>query len=251
MVMPNARERAWGFVPPRKKKGERKAPEPVQLSLAHAKARGRGGPRRRAGRKEGARPNVRHRVRPVHRRYQPVHVTLRCAKGIPSLRSQRLEALLRRAIAQSQRQGFRIAEYSIQSDHIHMLVEADDGAMLTRGMRGFTIRVAMRVNRQVFARRKGKVWGDRHHRRELTNPTEVRNTIVYVLKNHAKHGVCNVGPIDPCSSAPWFRGWQEDVEAPPEPPAVAPATTWLLREGWTTVGYGRIHVSELPRAARS
>jgi REP element-mobilizing transposase RayT len=180
-----------------------------------------------------------------------VHVTLRCAKGIPSLRSQVLERLLRRMIARSQREGFRIVEYSIQGDHLHMIVEADDAALLTQGMRGFTIRVAMRMNREIFARRRGKVWGDRFHARELTNPTEVRNALVYVLKNAAKHGVPGVGLIDPCSSAPWFQGWMQVLEPPREPPAVTPARTWLLREGWTTVAHGLLHVGELPRAARA
>lgn len=246
----NVRERAWGFVPPRKPKGKRKAPAPVQLSLAHARVKGRGGPRVGAGRKKGPRPNVRHRRRPEHRRYQPVHITLRCAKGIPNLRSQRLEALLRSVIARSQGDGFRIVEYSIQGDHVHMLVEADDGALLTRGMRSFVIRVAARVNRQIFGRRRGKVWGDRYFRRELTNPTEVRNAIVYVLKNHAKHRVPGVGLIDPCSSGPWFKGWMQLIEPPREPAAVVAPRTWLLSEGWTTVGYGLIHTGELPRSAR-
>lgn len=131
-----------------------------------------------------------------------------------------------------------------------MVIEADDGALLTRGMRSLTIRVAMRVNRRIFGRRKGKVWGDRFHRRELTNPTEVRNALVYVLKNFAKHGEPVDGPIDPCSSAPWFKGWAAALEPPPEPPAVASPHTWLLREGWTTVGPGPIHFDELPRATR-
>jgi REP element-mobilizing transposase RayT len=179
-----------------------------------------------------------------------VHITLRCAKGIPSLRSQRLELLLRAIIARSQSEGFRIVEYSIQADHLHLLVEADDAAHLTRGMRGFTICVAMRIKRQVFGRRRGKVWGDRFHRRELTNPTEVRNALVYVLKNAAKHRVPGVGHIDPCSSAPWFSGWMQVIERPSEPPPVARARTWLLGEGWTTVGHGLLHVGEVPRAAR-
>jgi hypothetical protein len=153
-------------------------------------------------------------------------------------------------IARSQREGFRIVEYSIQADHLHMLLEADDAALLTLGMRGFTVRVAMRIDSRIFGRRRGKVWGDRFHARELTNPTEVRNTLVYVLKNAAKHRVPGVGLIDPCSSAPWFGGWMHIVAPPPEPPSVVAARTGLLREGWTTVGHGLLHVGELPRAAR-
>jgi len=176
---------------------------------------------------------------------------MRRAKGLPSLRVQLLHDLLREAIRDTRRDGFRIVHYSIQNDHLHMLVEADDVARLTNGMKSFAVRVAMRVNRRVMARRRGKVWGDSYHRRELTTPSEVRSVLVYVLNNYLKHGEWEVGLIDPCSSAPWFDGWMHRREPiPPEPAAGQCATTWLLDEGWSTVGLGWIHVGEVPRALR-
>jgi hypothetical protein len=63
----NVRERNWGFVPPRKPKGARKAPEPVQLSLAHARVPGRGGPRPSSGRKAQQSPEARRVRRRPHR----------------------------------------------------------------------------------------------------------------------------------------------------------------------------------------
>ena len=42
------------------------------------------------------------------------------------------------------REDFRIVHYSIQNDHLHMLVEADDARALTNGMKSFVVRVAMR-----------------------------------------------------------------------------------------------------------
>jgi hypothetical protein len=129
-----------------------------------------------------------------------------------------------------------------------MIVEADDAATLTRGMRSFTVRVAMRLNRRVLDRKRGRVWGDRYHRRDLTGPRAVRNALVYVLANHLKHGEYDVGPVDPCSSAPWFTGW---AHGPAPPPArsspVERPTTWVLREGWYLRGGGRIHLGEVPR----
>jgi len=174
---------------------------------------------------------------------------MRRAKGLPSLRVERLHDLLRAAIAATRREGFRIVHYSIQNDHLHMLVEADDERALTNGMKSFAVRVAMRVNHWVMRRRSGRVWGDSYHRRELTTPSEVRNAIVYVLNNHLKHGEWEVGLVDPCSSAPWFDGWMHRREpVPPEPYAGECASTWLLDEGWSTVGLGWINVGEVPRA---
>lgn len=246
----NVRERIWGFKPPRKPKGKRKAPEPVQLSLAHARTNGRGGSRKNAGRKKGERPNVRHRARAKHRSYVPMHVTMRRAKGLPSLRSQRLFRVVREAIRDSQREGFRIVHFSVQADHVHMIIEADDASLLTKGMRGFAIRTAHRVNRVIFGRRRGKMWGDRYHRHDLVNPREVRNALVYVLNNHMKHGEWEVGLIDPLSSAPGFKGWMHDIPPLPDPTPTVPASTWLLDEGWTTVGLGYLNPGEVPRAVR-
>ncbi|GAC1560005.1 MAG: hypothetical protein NVS3B10_18500 [Polyangiales bacterium] len=82
------------------------------------------------------------------------------------------------------------------------MIEADSPLTLTNGMRSFAVRVAMRVNSRILGRRRGRVWGDRYHRRDLPSPRAVRNALVYVLANHVKHGELDVGPRDPCSSGP-------------------------------------------------
>ena len=185
----------------------------------------------------------------MHFEHNPVHVTMRRAKGLPSLRVERLHNLVREAIALTRRDGFRIVHYSIQNDHIHLLVEAETALLLTNGMKSFAVRVAMRINRRIMSRRSGKVWGDSYHRRELSTPSEVRRALVYVLNNHMKHGEWQVGLVDPCSSAPWFDGWMHRREPiPPQPAAGERARTWLLDEGWSTIGLGFIHIGEVPRA---
>lgn len=146
-------------------------------------------------------------------------------------------------------EGFRVVHYSIQADHVHVIVEADGHAELSGGMRSLAIRIALRVNR-LLDRKRGRVWGDRHHRRDLTSPSEVRNALVYVLSNHLKHGETDVGLIDPCSSGPWFEGWVHGLEPPPSMPRVTRTpTTWLLRKGWETHGF--IHRGEAPKSARA
>ena len=206
-----------------------------------------GGQRKGAGRKpRPGRPMVSHVSRAKHVYSTPLHITLRCAPQMPSLRFELLHNLVKKAIADTRRDGFRIIEYSVQDNHLHLVVEAEDGAALTSGMRSFTVRVAMRVNATL--RRTGRVWGDRYHRRDLGSPSEVRGALVYVLANHLKHGRDAQGLLDPCSSGAWFKGWMHDRHAPPtEPPAVEPARTWLLRVGWWERGGGFIHLGERPR----
>lgn len=140
----------------------------------------------------------------------------------------------------------------MQADHLHLIVEAVDALTLTSGMRSFAVRIAMRVNKRVMQRRRGRVWGDRHHRRELTSPREVRSALVYDLNNHMRHGEWEAGLVDPCSSAPWFDGWMHRRDPkPPDPPPTESASTWLLEEGWTTAGIGWLVVGEVPRSVRA
>ena len=186
-----------------------------------------------------------------------MHVTMRRAKGLPGFRAENVRVVLERAIRDTRRDDFRIAHYSIQADHIHLIIEADDPAALTRGMRSLAVRVAMRFNRDVLRRNRGRIWGDRYHRRDLAGPRAVRNALVYLFANHLKHGEYDVGLLDPCSSARWFTGWARTPEplalAPPssDPPLVRPPTTWVLRGGWLTRGGGPISLGEVPRALRA
>jgi len=143
---------------------------------------------------------------------------------------------------------FRLLHYSIQADHLHLVVEADGPTEFERGVRGLAIRVAKAVNRALG--RAGRVWGDRYHARMLRTPREVRNALVYVLNNFRKHLRDAVG-LDACSSAQYFDGWRtvpgfrRVVGVSP----VATARTWLARVGWRR--HGPIDVDECPRAVRS
>ena len=165
-----------------------------------------GGARKGAGRKpKGARPLVAHDARPPHKESLPVLVTTRVAAGLPSLRrpaeAARIRAALERASGSAR---FQVVHHSIQSNHLHLIVEATDRRALSRGVQGLLIRVARALNR--LWGRRGRVFGDRFHERELCNPRQVRNALVYVLQNSRKHGIWVDGP-DPFSSGPEFDGW--------------------------------------------
>lgn len=195
------------------------------------------------------RPKVRHRGRPAHHAWCPVHVTVRRAKGLPSLRSEIVLRELRQAIRATRREDFRIVEFSVQADHVHLIVEAESGAALSAGMKSFSVRAARRLNTRVL-RRRDSLWGDRYHRRDLGSPRLVRAALVYVINNHFKHGESEAGLVDECFSAPWFSGWMQRVEPPPEPSSTETARTWLLERGWHD-NIHFLHLGELPRAARS
>src|SRR5438876_11840335 len=93
-----------------------------------------GGRRTGAGRKPtpGRRPGVPHRRRPPHTAAHPLHVTLRTGPAVRCLRSERVFPTVRRAFAAASHGGFRVLQFSVQDDHVHLIVEADDTRALRR-----------------------------------------------------------------------------------------------------------------------
>jgi putative transposase len=205
-----------------------------------------GGRRPGAGRRpSGQKVGVPHRLRPPHHGRHPVHVTLRAQRVLPSLRGEQVFPALRRALGMSSRNAFRIVHFSVQADHVHLMVEAEDRHALSRGLQGLAIRLAKAVNRAL--ERRGAVWGDRYHARALRTPSEVRTALVYVLQNCRKHG-CGGDGFDPCSSAAWFGGWTKPLPTPQASPPVVAARTWLVTVGWRRLGL--IDPTEAPAPPR-
>ena len=188
-------------------------------------------------------------------RHCPLHVTLRMVGRLPSLRSEVILRELRRALGKGkERFGLRVVHYSIQDDHVHLIVEAVDRRALSRGMRGLDVRLARGVNRAVG--RGGRVLGDRYHARALRSPREVRNALAYVLLNWRKHSRSRRTAWDLASSGPVFDGWR-DAEPSARLAATlleaiaetrAPPGLWLLRVGWRRAGL--IDPAELPGLRR-
>jgi REP element-mobilizing transposase RayT len=203
-----------------------------------------GGRRENAGRKPtGERAGVSHEARPFHERSHPVHVTVRTVAGLGSLRRIVVTNEIGKAIrkAKTSRTGMRVIHFSIQSNHLHLIVEARDRTVLSRGMQGLLIRIARGINRALDGR-KGRVFADRYHAHALATPREVRNTIAYVILNHRRHDPHARG-VDAFSSGRWFDGWSSVSPIESEPP-VSTARTWLAAKGWRR--HGLIDPSERP-----
>lgn len=157
-------------------------PKQLQLNLPTW-----GGRRKGAGRpRRHARVMVSHRARPGFARWCPVHVTLRVRRGVWNLRTRRCFApLLRAFVDGGTRADFALVHYSVQGDHIHLLVEAAGKEALSRGMHALSIRIARALNRVMQAH--GSALADHYHARILRTPTEVQRVRDYLLANAWKH----------------------------------------------------------------
>lgn len=131
---------------------------------------------------------------------------------------------------------------STQSNHVHLVCEAEDEGALARGMKGLSVRLARNLNR--LWGRSGALFADPYHARALKTTREVRNVLAYVFHNARKHGALVREGVDPCSTAASFDGWAD--RAPTKPSVLARATTWLLTIGWRR--HGAIPVEPRARA---
>ncbi|MBV8759195.1 MAG: transposase [Deltaproteobacteria bacterium] len=236
----------------------------VQQSLFYGDKNGqrRGDPNRRKRRRgvklgrppKGKRSSEPHKVRPPLGPNQAAHVTIRITDELERMRTRDVFRAVRWAtIAMAERPSCRIVHLSIQHNHLHLLVEADDRMALARGMQAFQISAAKHINVAISAgrskdaswwnarngrergarqrwwnaktrawvagRRKGTVFPDRYHQEIVTTPRQARNTLCYVLNNWRKHredrrDFATGWLIDPFSSGWAFGGWEERGESP-------------------------------------
>ena len=207
----------------------------AQLDLRH---RSWGGARSKAGRKKlKNRHDPDHLVRPEVRDDIPVHVVLRTLPDVPRLRTGAMYRAIHRALAHSLRIGdFRIIHTSIQSNHLHLIVEAGMKGSLSDGMRRVAIVAARAINRA--AGRKGKVFAFRYHSTRITTPKQMRNTLTYVLNNW-RRATTRIGralAVDPYSTGVWFHHWRGvgrfEMPAGLEAVPAANPMSWLLTTGW-------------------
>lgn len=214
---------------------------------------GHGGNRKhdwaRKQRRRNIRCSVPHRRRKGVQGRFPVHVTMRVDEGFANLRRPSEYRVVRKSIRRGNwKRGFRVNHYSVQSNHLHLIVEADDRIRLARGMQGLATRMAKALSR--LWDRRGTVFAERYHSVVLRTARQVRNALRYVLNNVLRHGGhLPVGRPDPCSSGEWFDGWKDLRPRSPDEAdcPVIPARSALQRFVWRRLGL--LHLLDCPRAA--
>lgn len=206
-----------------------------------------GGARPGAGRPpNGERAGVSHLKRVEVTGKEPVHVMLRVQPGVRSLREPKVFAAVLSGLAAGRRRvGFRLVHFSVQRDHLHLLVEASQRQALARGLQGLSIRIARAVNRVLG--RHGRLFGDRYQSRVLSSPEAVKGALAYLLlEARTERGRSGAPALDRCSSAQWFDGFaakrarssvqrREAGRDASETPVV-PAKSWLLTVGFKRAG---------------
>ncbi|HEX4386480.1 MAG TPA: transposase [Myxococcales bacterium] len=170
---------------------------------------------------------VPHLERPEFAARHPVHITQRMRPGVGHLRTQSRLAVIRGALGDaSGRFGMQVVHFSVQGNHLHLIIEAESKEALSKSMKGLAVRIAVRLNQLIG--RRGTVFADRYHAHVLTSPREVANTVRYVLQNYRKHAREQL-------PARWQDPFATSIAEPLHEPKV-----WLLRVGWTRAAEFRL-----------
>ncbi|MGE0867117.1 MAG: transposase [Kofleriaceae bacterium] len=114
---------------------------------------------------------------------------------------------------------------SIQHNHVHLIIEAENRMALARGMQGFQISAAKLMNAKISVRqmrtvrRRGQVFADRYHVEVIKSPRKARHCLAYVLNNWRKHkhdrsAISRTWQIDSYSTGLYFAGWKERAHDP-------------------------------------
>ena len=173
---------------------------------------------------------------------------MKLISGLPSIRTPMIMCALARAVRLARRFGLRVVHFAVQSNHIHLIVEASSKGVLTRGMRSLTTSIAKAVHRFIGFGFCGKVLKARYHAHILKTPTEVKRALRYVVFNLAKHR-STPASVDPYSSVRLLEqveelvtsgeyrqikrdldkeaSWNHEING-----AFVKAGTWLLAKGW-------------------
>jgi REP element-mobilizing transposase RayT len=149
-----------------------------------------GGRRPGAGRKRIHSKGVSHLKRETVTKRTPQHINF---KFNCNIRNKDTLKLLKRSIQNAQKMGLRIIHFSMQSNHIHLITEAENNEILTKGMRALTVTFSKGLN-------KGRVQQERFHLHELKTLREIKNAVQYVLFNEQKHTRTNFSKITGYSS---------------------------------------------------
>ena len=127
-----------------------------------------------------------HGRREVFSKRMPVHVTMKVAKDVRGLRGRRMYKVVEAALwAAARNEDGLLCDFSVQNNHLHLVMDAANSRAMRSAVSGLAIRVAKAING--WCGRKGRVFEDRYHARVLRTPTEVRRVRHYVRDNFRKH----------------------------------------------------------------
>jgi hypothetical protein len=167
---------------------EMKVRKNTQMSLINLK---------RAGRPAKIDKGIRHISREKITKASALHLTIKVRENKADIQSKFILKGLHRAIFRARLKGLKVIHYTLEFNHVHLVVEVSDNRVLHKGMQALGITFSKAVNR--IKKVKGGVYKHRYHFRKLNSRREFKNALLYVFGNGMKHKRAN-NILDPYNS---------------------------------------------------
>lgn len=138
-----------------------------------------------AGRKAFNDPSIRHRKRAEIKKPSSLHLTIKIEKRKAGIKNKAILKVLKRAILKGRSSGLRIIHFTLEYDHVHLLVETDCKIKLGRGMMRLGVTLSKGINK--CKQEIGQVYKHRYHQRFITSGRDLKNVMNYIFHNGLKH----------------------------------------------------------------
>jgi REP element-mobilizing transposase RayT len=170
-----------------------------------------------AGRPKIHDAGIRHTKRPRLAKPASLHLTVKIKKNKADIKNKSVLSILKKSIMNARRQGLKVIHYSLEYDHVHLLIEADNNHILGKGMQAFGVTFSKAINR--MRKLKGEVYKHRYHFRQISSSRDLKNVLRYIFSNGLKHGTSK-HIINPYNSLKaeikhilFYKGkWKPDTE---------------------------------------
>lgn len=140
---------------------------------------------KRAGRPAKNDPGIRHSSRMKFSKLTSFHLTIKVRENKADIQSKKLLKALHHAIARARLKNLKVIHYTLEYNHVHLLVETNDHRILHAGMQALGISFSKAINKVKSL--KGHVYKHRYHQRKIGSARELKNVLLYIFNNGKKH----------------------------------------------------------------
>jgi len=156
---------------------------------------------------------IRHIERPRFSRPRSFHLTIKVKSNKADIQNKKILKALHHAIKRARLKDLKVVHYTLEYNHIHLLVEAGCNRRLHSGMQAFGISLAKAINRIKAA--KGTVYKHRYHYRQISSPRDLKNVLHYIFHHGIKHKRSK-SPLDLYNSFLAEKRLWADIKLKPE-----------------------------------
>lgn len=152
-----------------------------------------------AGRKAVHDKSIRHIRRERILKPTSMHLTIKVRENKADIKSKSILKALHHAIIRARLKGIRVIHYTLEYNHVHLLVEAHCHTVMHRGMQAFGISFSKAINK--IKQCGGTVYKHRHHIKKITSALQLKNVLTYIFHNGVHHKRSTT-LLDPFNSLP-------------------------------------------------